>query len=60
VWLKDFMETGKARLQADTTLDATQIEVGQLRQQNERLKQLVAELSLDVLVLKEMAIPELQ
>lgn len=59
-WLKDFMEAGKLRLQADTTRDATQIEVTQLKLQNERLKQLVAELSLDVLVLKKTAIPELQ
>lgn len=59
-WLKDFMEAGKARLQADTARDATQVEVEQLKQQNERLKQLVAELSLDVLVLKKTAIPELR
>lgn len=59
-WLKDFMEAGKLRLQGDTARDATQVEVSQLKQQNERLKQLVAELSLDVLVLKKTAIPELQ
>ena len=59
-WLKDFMEAGKLRLQADTTRDATQVEVAGLKQQNDRLKQLVAELSLDVLVLKKTAIPELQ
>ena len=59
-WLKDFMEAGKLRLQGDTVRDATQVEVAQLKQQNERLKQLVAELSLDVLVLKKTAIPELQ
>ena len=59
-WLKDFMEAGKLRLQGDTLRDATQIEVAQLKLQNERLKQLVAELSLDVLVLKKTAIPELQ
>ena len=59
-WLKDFMEAGKLRLQGDTARDATQVEVAQLKQQNERLKQLVAELSLDVLVLKKTAIPELQ
>ena len=59
-WLKDFMEAGKLRLQGDTARDATQVEVAQLKQQNERLKQLVAELSLDVLVLKKTAIPELR
>jgi len=59
-WLKDFMEAGKLRLQGDTLRDATLVEVTQLKQQNDRLKQLVAELSLDVLVLKKTAIPELQ
>lgn len=57
-WLKEFMEAGKTRLQADTVRDATQAEVDGLKRENERLKQLVAELSLEVLVLKETAIPE--
>ncbi len=48
-WLKDFMEARKTRLQADTARDATQVEVAGLKQRNERLKQLVAELSLEVL-----------
>ena len=57
-WLKDFMEAGKSRLQADTARDATQAEVETLKRENERLKQLVAELSLQNLVLKKTAIPE--
>ena len=57
-WLKDFMEAGKTRLRADTVRDATQIEVEGLKQESERLKQLVAELSLANLVLKKTAIPE--
>lgn len=57
-WLKDFMEAGKSRLQADTVRDATQVEVETLKRENERLKQLVAELSLQNLVLKKTAIPE--
>jgi len=57
-WLKEFMEAGKSRLAAETVRDATQAEVEGLKQQNERLKQLVAELSLEVLVLKKTAIPE--
>lgn len=57
-WLKDFMEAGKARLQADTVRDATQAEVEGVKRENERLKQLVAELSLEVMVLKKTAIPE--
>ncbi len=58
-WLKDFMEAGKTRLRADSVRDATQAEVETLRRENERLKQLVAELSLDNLVLKKTAVPGL-
>jgi transposase len=57
-WLKDFMEAGKARLQADTARDATQVEVEGLKRENGSLKQLVAELSLEVLVLKKTVVPE--
>ena len=57
-WLKDFMEAGKTRLQADTARDTTQAEVEALKRENERLKQLVAELSLQNLVLKKTAVPE--
>jgi len=59
-WLKDFMEAGKARLQADTARDATQAEVEALKRENERLKQLVAELSLQNLVLKKTAVPDFE
>ncbi len=52
-WLKDFMEAGKARMRGDTLRDATTVEVRDLRQENERLKQLVAELSLVNLTLKK-------
>jgi transposase len=57
-WLKDFMEAGKARLQADTLRDATRSEVDGFRRENEQLKQLVADLSLEVLVLKKTAVPD--
>ena len=57
-WLKEFMEAGKTRLAAETVRDATQLEVASLKRDNERLQQLVAELSLEVLVLKKTAIPE--
>ena len=40
------MEAGKARMRGDSLRDATTGEVRDLRQENERLKQLVAELSL--------------
>ena len=52
-WLKDFMEAGKARMRGDNLRDATTAEVRTLRQDNERLKQLVAELSLANLALKK-------
>ena len=58
-WLKDFMEAGKERLQRDTARDATRVEVQALKRENERLKQLVAELSLQVHVLKKTVLPEL-
>ena len=59
-WLKDFMEAGKERLQRDTVRDATRTEVGELKRENARLKQLVAELSLQVHVLKKTAVPGLE
>ena len=50
-WLKDFMEAGKERLTRDTVRDATRFEVDGLKRENTRLKQMVAELSLQVHVL---------
>ena len=44
-WLKDFMEAGKARMRGDTVREATSDEVKALRRENERLKQLVADLA---------------
>jgi transposase len=59
-WLKDFMEAGKEGLQRDTVRDVTSAEIQELRRDNARLKQLVAELSLQVHVLKKTAIPDLE
>ena len=59
-WLKDFMEAGKERLTRDTVRDATRAEVQDLKRENARLKTLVAELSLEVHVLKKTAIPPLE
>ena len=59
-WLKDFMEAGKERLTRDTARDATRSEVNELKRENARLKTLVAELSLQVHVLKKTAVPELE
>jgi transposase len=52
-WSKDFLEAGKKRLQGDTVREATSTEVVGLRQENEQLKQLVAELSLKNRLLKK-------
>ena len=58
-WTKEFMEAGKERLARDTVRDATRSEVQQLRRETSDLKQLVAELSLDVYRLKKTALPPL-
>jgi len=50
---KDFLEAGKKRLQADTVREATSSEVKGFRSENEQLRQLVAELSLDLRLEKE-------
>jgi len=58
-WLKDFMEAGKERLTKDITRDATRTETQEIKRENDRLKTLVAELSLQVHVLKKTAAPGL-
>jgi len=52
-WSKEFLEAGKARLQGDTKREATSGEVSSLRQENEDLKVVVAELLLKNRVLKK-------
>ena len=54
------MEAGKERLARQTVRDATSVEVQELKRENARLKQLVAELSLQVHVLKKTAMPDLE
>ena len=56
-WTKEFMEAGKERLTRDSVRDATQQEVQALRRENLELKQLVADLSLEVHRLKKTSIP---
>ena len=56
-WTKEFMEAGKERLTRDTVRDATREEVHQLKRENGELKQLVADLSLEVYRLKKTSIP---
>jgi transposase len=52
-WSKSFLEAGKKRLKGDTMREANSDEVSELRNENEQLKQLVAELSLKNRVLKK-------
>jgi len=56
-WTKDFMEAGKERLTRDTVRDATRQEIEQVKRESIDLKQLVADLSLEVYRLKKTAIP---
>ena len=58
-WTKEFMEAGKERLSRDTVRDATRQEIGTLKRDNADLKQMVAELSLDLHRLEKTAIPML-
>ena len=59
-WLKDFMKAGKERLTRDIARDATRTEIQEMKRENARLKTLVAELSLQVHVLKKTAAPDLE
>ena len=52
-WSKEFLEAGKRRLMGDTKREATSGEVLTLRQENQQLKSLVADLSLRNQVLKK-------
>jgi transposase len=52
-WSKGFLEAGKRQLNGDTKREATSDDVSELRQENEQLKQLVAELSLSNRILKK-------
>jgi transposase len=52
-WSKDFMEAGKKRLLGDTVREANTDEVKYLREENQNLKEVVAELTLKERVLKK-------
>jgi transposase len=52
-WSKEFLEAGKKRLEGDTVREATGGEVNHLKNENSRLKQLVADLMLKNQVLKK-------
>ena len=55
-WSKEFLDAGKARLTGDTKREASSSEVDGLRQENDQLKQVVAELLLKNRVLKKSAL----
>ena len=59
-WTKEFMEAGKERLTRDTVRDATRMEIERTNRENGELKQLVAELLLEVHRLKKTAVPGLE
>lgn len=52
-WSKDFMEAGKKRLSGDTVREANSSEVGHLKVENGALKEVVADLTLQIRVLKK-------
>jgi transposase len=55
-WTNDFMEAGKEQLKRDTVRDATHQEIDELKRESNDLRQLVADLSLEVYCLKKTAI----
>ena len=54
---KEFIEAGKKRLSRDTTQDANRQEINALKRKSEDLKDLVAEVSLDLHRLKKTSSP---
>ncbi len=52
-WNKEFLEAGKKRLSGDTTREATSDEVTELRKENQRLKEMVADLVLRYDIVKK-------
>jgi transposase len=52
-WNKEFMEAGKKRLAGDTAREATSDEVSELRKENQRLKEMVADLMLRYDIVKK-------
>jgi len=53
IWVKDFMEAGKSRLQGDSQRQANESEVRDLRHENERLKVLLAEQLMETSLFKK-------
>ena len=58
VWSKEFMEAGKRRLAGDTARAATTDEVKDLRRESTALKEVVAEQTLEIRLLKKSMIAD--
>lgn len=52
-WNKEFLEAGKKQLSGDTTREATSDEVSELRRENQKLKEAVADLVLRYDIVKK-------
>lgn len=52
-WSKEFLEAGKSRLAGDTKRQASSDEVDELRQENDQLKQALAEMFMKNRILKK-------
>jgi len=52
-WNKEFLEAGKKRLAGDTTREATSDEVSDLLKENQKLKEMVADLMLRYDIVKK-------
>ena len=52
-WNKEFLEAGKKRLAGDVTREATSDEVSDLRKENQKLKEMVADLMLRYDIVKK-------
>ncbi len=57
-WSKDFLEAGKKRLAGDTARAATSDELQELRREAKALKEAVADLTLEIWVLKKSLIAD--
>ena len=53
-WTKDFMEAGKSQLQKDNLRQANKGEIKNLRKENDRLKNVVGDMALEINLLKKI------
>ena len=53
IWSREFLEAGKSRLEGNTLREANTTEIQKLKKENQDLKELVAEISLENKVIKK-------